>query len=120
MEYVYGYVTRNGVKYENLKTVGNVHTNLSGSVSITREFNNSFITDNFNIVEKYRSEEDNENYYDWYVIDHHFRYEDKFTPGIIETEQEITNHDLALIETEQEITDLDLRLIELEKNKEES
>lgn len=37
---------------------------------------------------------------------------------LIEAEQEITEHDLALLEAEQEITDMDLRIMELENAQE--
>lgn len=114
MEYIFGNVCRNGVMVENLKTVGEEHTELKGAVSITRKYDDSNITDNFRIMEKYRSEETEEACYDWYVIEGHTRYEDKFTPGIRATEQEITDHELAIMEAEQEITDLDLRVMELE------
>lgn len=114
MEYVFGRVRRNGVMLENLKTVGEEHTSLTGSTSITRKYSDSHITDNFEVVEKYRSEEIDDLCYDWYVIEKHTRYEDKFTPGIVDTEQEITDHELSILEAEQEITNLDLRVMELE------
>lgn len=114
MEYIFGTVRRNGVTVENLKTVGENHTNLTGTIGITRKYQDSHITDNFFVVEKYRSEDVGNLHYDWYVIDKHSRYEDKFTPGIVSTEQELTDHDLALMEAEQLITDLDLRVMELE------
>jgi hypothetical protein len=102
---------------ENLKTVGEEHSNLTGGVSITRKYADSHITDNFDVLEKYRSEEGADGRcYDWYVIDHHSRYEDRFTPGIVATEQEITAQDIAIMEAEQTITELDLRIMELEMN----
>lgn len=114
MQYVFGRVTRNGIGYDNVKTVGEEHSDLSGSVSVTRKFADSHITDNFEVAEKYRSEEADGLCYDWYTIVNHYRYIDMFTPGIVETEREITEQELALIEAEQEITDLDLRVLELE------
>lgn len=115
MEYIFGNVRRNGVNLENLKTVGEEHSDLSGFVSITREYADSNITDNFTIAEKYRCiDGEDGKCYDWYVIENHSRYEDRFTPGIAVTEQEITEHDLSLIEAQQEITELDLRILELE------
>ena len=81
MEYIFGIVECNGVTVENLKTVGQTHTNLGGFTQTVREYTDSTITDRFRVVEKYRSEEDAEgNCYDWYVIAEHYRYEDKFTP----------------------------------------
>lgn len=115
MEYIFGNVRRNGVNVENLKTVGEEHSSLTGNVSVTRTFADSYITDNFAVVEMYRSEDGEDGKcYDWYVISNHYRYEDRFTPGIIETEKEITEQELALMEAEQEITALDLRIMELE------
>ena len=117
MEYIFGSVSRNGVNMENLKTVGETHSDLSGTASVTRKYADSHITDNFVVVEKYRSEDGTDGKcYDWYVIDRHCRYEDRFTPGIVDTEREVTDQDIALLEAEQEITELDLRVMELEMN----
>lgn len=81
MDYIFGDVDRNGVTVENLKTVGEAHSDLDGFVQTVREYPDSIITDRFRVVEKYRSDEDAEgNCYDWYVIAEHYRYEDKFTP----------------------------------------
>lgn len=83
MEYIFGIVTRNGVPVENLKTVGDAHSDFEGFVQTVRNYADSIITDRFRVVEKYRSDEDVEgNCYDWYIISDHYRYEDKFTPGI--------------------------------------
>lgn len=78
MDYIFGVVECNGVTVENLKTVGQTHTNLGGFTQTVREYTDSTITDRFRVVEKYRSEEDAEgNCYDWYVISDHYRYVDK-------------------------------------------
>ena len=78
MEYIFGVAERNGVTVENLKTVGQTHTNLGGFTQTVREYTDSTITDRFRIVEQYRSDEDAEgNCYDWYVISEHYRYVDK-------------------------------------------
>ncbi len=78
MEYIFGVIERNGVIVENLKTVGESHTDLSGFAQTVRKYTDSTITDRFKVVEKYRSEEDAEgNCYDWYVISEHYRYVDK-------------------------------------------
>ena len=78
MDYIFGVVERNGVTVENLKTVGQTHTNLEGFTQTVREYADSTITDRFRITEKYRSDEDAEgNCYDWYVISDHYRYVDK-------------------------------------------
>jgi hypothetical protein len=86
MDYIFGVVERNGVTVENLKTVGQSHTNLGGFTQTVREYTDSTITDRFRVVEKYRSEEDAEgNCYDWYLIDQHYRYMDKTNPLAAET-----------------------------------
>ena len=78
MDYIFGVVERNGVTVENLKTVGDAHSDLDGFIQTVREFPDSTITDRFRITEKYRSDEDAEgNCYDWYVISDHYRYVDK-------------------------------------------
>ena len=82
MEHIFGVVERNGVTVENLKTVGDAHSDLSGYIQTVREYADSTITDHFRITEKYRSDEDAEgNCYDWYVISEHYRYVDKYTPA---------------------------------------
>lgn len=88
MDYIFGTVTRNGVTVENLKTVGEAHTNLDGFVQTVRDYPDSTITDRFRIVEKYRSDDDAEgNCYDWYVISDHYRYEDRYTPAAASLQQ---------------------------------
>lgn len=114
MQYIFGRVTRNGVSVENVKIVGEEHSNLSGHTTVTREYDDSFITDTFDVVRKYRSTEADGLYYDWYEIDNHYRYEDRHTPQICITEQEITEQEIATMEAEQLITDLDIRVMELE------
>lgn len=85
-----------------------------------REYPDQTITDRFHIVEKYDSSEDGDgNCYDWYVIGDHYRFTDKFSSRVIETEIEITDHDIAILLAEQEITDLDLRVMALENKEEE-
>lgn len=82
MDYIFGIVDRNGVTVENLKTVGDAHTDLAGFVEVVREYPDSTIIDHFKVVEKYHSGEDAEgNAYDWYIIGDHYRYEDRFTPN---------------------------------------
>ena len=52
MEYIFGTVTRRDTRYENLKTVGDTHTNLSEFVEVKREYPDCDITDRFRVVEK--------------------------------------------------------------------
>ena len=78
MEYIFGSVRRNGVLVENLKTVGNAHTDYNGYVSTRTELEDgTVILDRCRVVEHYHSEEDADGKcYDWYVIDSHYRYQD--------------------------------------------
>lgn len=111
MEYVFG--AEGGV--EVLKVVSNEPGEMApGGYTIKRDYTDSTITDTFMLISKIRESEDDGLYYKWYTIAQHYRYEDKFTPGILATEQEITEQELALMEAEQTITDLDLRVMELE------
>lgn len=88
---------------------------MTGFHQLERKYPDQVITDSFRIVEKTGSAEDEEgNCYDWYVIDHHYRYTDKFTPQIGATEQLITDNEITLIEHEQLITDLEIEVMELE------
>lgn len=74
MEYIYGTSKRNGCICENLKTVGNEHSNLYGYISTVREFGDGTkITDRCRVIEKYASKESNRKFYDWYLIDSHYR-----------------------------------------------
>ena len=118
MEYVFGTTTRNGVEVKNLKTVGDSHSNFTGSISVTREFSSAEYTDNFTVIEKYRSEEDSDGKcYDWYVIKDHNRYVDKFTPVKAEIEGGISDAQDATCElseeVDQRITDIENALCEL-------
>jgi len=80
MEYIFGNVDLYGELVENLKTVGETHSELSGFNEVQREYNGSVIVDAFVVVKKYDTAEDAEgNCYDWYVIDKHSRHID-YTP----------------------------------------
>ena len=77
MEYIYG----TEKDQEILKTKGTSHTDLVGYHEVVREYQDQKITDSFHIVKRYDSKEDEEgNCYDWYIIDHHYRYTDKTVP----------------------------------------
>lgn len=77
MEYVFG---EQG-EIEVLKTKGSTHTELTGYQQTIREFPGEKITDNFRVVRKMDSGEDDEgNCYDWYEIDRHYRTIDKSGP----------------------------------------
>ena len=77
MEYVFG--TKKDV--EILKTKGSSHSQLSGFHSLETKYPDQVITDTFHVVGLIESKTDVEgNCYDWYQIDQHIRYTDKFTP----------------------------------------
>jgi len=77
MEYVFG--TKKDK--EILKTKGTSHSGLSGFHTLERKYPDQTLTDSFRIVGLLDSKEDSEgNCYDWYEIDQHYRYTDKFTP----------------------------------------
>lgn len=81
MEYIFGHERINGKDEETLKTIGADHSDLKGRMSVVRKYSDNDITDTFTVREKYRTAEDEEeNCYDWYIIDGHYRYTDKFTP----------------------------------------
>lgn len=74
MKYIYGISTRFGEPIENLKTISEEHTDLSGYIQTVLDFDGGTkITDNCRIVRKYASKEENGVCYDWYLIDNHYR-----------------------------------------------
>lgn len=74
MDYIFGTSTRTGETVENLKTVGAEHTNLSGFISVVRNFDDgSKIEDRCRIIKKYASKDAGGKCYDWYLIDNHYR-----------------------------------------------
>lgn len=88
MEYVFGLVNQDGMAVENLKTVGDTHSNLSGFVQTVREYSDATITDTFRVIEHYRSEEDGEGRcYDWYIIGDHWRNMDRFSPVKVQMDE---------------------------------
>lgn len=100
---------------ETVKTKGTAHSNLTGFVEVERQYPDQVITDRFRIIEKYRSEEDDEgNCYDWYRIEKHYRHSDRFTPQIGMTEQEITDLEIEMMEQSQMITDNEIAIMELQ------
>lgn len=90
MEYVYG--TQGDI--EVLKVKGDAHTDLTGYQTIVQEFPNQKITDDFRVVRKLDSDEDQEgNCYDWYEIDHHRREIDRTAPLAAEGSRNAANID---------------------------
>lgn len=90
MDYIYGTARRGGVTAENLKTVGEQHTDLTGFVSTRREFGDgTAIEDRCRVLQKYKSAEAGSLCYDWYFIDSHIRYMDttRATQGLAELQE---------------------------------
>lgn len=81
MEYVFGTVRIGGVEYENVKSVGDSHTDLNGFCHIERHYTDNIISDDFKVVEKYQTDTQGDICLDWYIIENHRRTEDKFTPA---------------------------------------
>lgn len=115
MEYIFGTVRVNGETFDNAKTVGTEHTNLSGKVTVVQKYTDCDYTDTFDVVEKYHSDQNAELCYDWYIIKNHYRYVDKFTPGIKATEQTITDLEIENMANEQALTDHDIAIMELQE-----
>ena len=116
MEYIFGTVRRNGKTRINLKTIGDTHSDLTGSQSITRVFNDAVRTDNFIVEEKYRSDEGADGKcYDWYIVSDYYRYDDMHTAQIGTTEQEITDLEIENIEQGIALTDAEIAIIELQQ-----
>jgi hypothetical protein len=89
---------------------------MMGYCEVERKYPDRIITDRFLILRKIGSATDAEgNCYDWYEIGRHYRLEDKFTPRIGSTEQEITDCEIQLMEQEQMITDNEIAIMELQE-----
>lgn len=131
MEYVFGKVRRSGVDLESVKTVGTEHSNLKGFCTIEKHYPDSIITDNFRVIEKYRSDSNKELCYDWYIIDSHDRNIDKFTPaegeikdnivenaeGLVDIAELSDENSLSIAELAEAIAALDERVTALEGGK---
>ena len=115
MEYIFGYEPRYG---EVLKVKDPSNVDLPEGQHIKeREYSDQIITDGFYVGKRIRSKEDSAgNKYAWYMISNHYRYTDKFTPGIKSTEQEITDLEIDGMEKDQTITDLEIEGMEQEQS----
>ncbi len=111
MEYVFGTVWEEGREVENVKTVGDAHTDLEGYCHIERRYPDNVITDTFRVVKKYQTDTVGETCLDWYVISDHNRYIDKFTPKQEEIETGITDTQDAVCTLSE---DIEARIAELE------
>ena len=85
---------------------------MSGWHQLVSEYPDQTITDNFRIAKKTGSAEDDEgNCYDWYEIDHHSRYTDKFSPVRKEIEDGISDSQDAVCVLSE---DVEARFAEIE------
>ena len=116
MEYVFGSITRGGVIQEILKTKNEAPSDLSGKMTVDREYSDCIIYDTFVIDRKYQSKHDDEdNYYDWYYITDHFRYIDKYTPNIGAVEEKLNTGIADTQDALCEVTDdIETRLADIE------
>lgn len=118
MEYIFGSVKRHGVLIDALKTIGTMHSDLVGHHQVVREFPDSVITDIFDVKEHYLSKRDaSGKCYDWYSLENHYRYIDKYTPNIPRVEERIDVTENALCEATEvydaSISDLENAICEL-------
>lgn len=116
MEYIFGYEPRYG---EVLKVKDPTNVTLhEGQNIVERTYSDQIITDGFYVGKRIRSKEDSAgNKYAWYMISHHYRYTDKFTPGIKPVIASVDETQDALCEAsedfEQRIADIEDALCEL-------
>lgn len=113
MEYVFGTTTRNGELVENLKTVGDEHSQFTGQTTTKREYTDCDITDTFIVAEKYHSDEVDGKCYDWYLIKNHSRSIDTYAANKDEVDSKLNTNDEALVELAQLVTDTNDALVEL-------
>jgi len=116
MEYIFGYEPRYGevLKVKSPNSVDLEH----GMHTVEREYSDQNITDGFFVEKEIRPRvvDGEGNNYAWYQITNHYRYSDKFTPGIKSTEIEITDLEIEDIEDEQTITDLEIANMEQDQS----
>ena len=91
MEYTFGIIFKKGQEHRVLKTIDNKHTELTGTFSVTKEYDDTVISDTCDILNKYYSAEDVEgNCYDWYEISNHNRKIDKII-RLVDIPEDIKN-----------------------------
>lgn len=68
-----------GKSYVRVK--GKAHTDFTGQVRIETPYSNMTVTDTFDAISRYQTKDDEEgNTYDWYLIENHYRTQERFTP----------------------------------------
>lgn len=115
MEYVFGTVQRAGGVVETLKTFGESHTSFDGHCVIERSFTDQILTDTFDVVDHYRTDDVAGVAYDWYTITNHYQSGDKFTAQSPAIWQNITDMEIEQMAQEQAITDHDIAIMELQE-----
>lgn len=118
MEYIFGTIRRKGQLIDSLKTVGDMHTDLTGHNQIIQEYSDCIITDTFDVKEHYLSKKDaSGKCYDWYSLENHNRDIDRYTPNIPKVVGRITDTENALCEATEiydgSISDLENAICEL-------
>ena len=98
MEYIFGISHNNGIETENVKTVGETHTDLKGFCYIERNYPDNTIVDTFKVIEKYKSDESGETCLDWYTIEQHSRYTDRYTPAEKDIQDSIADLDEMVVD----------------------
>lgn len=95
MKYIFGTKGSSEV----LKTKDKEHTNLFGFCSIKREYDDKTIYDSFLVVSKYNSITSIDgSCYDYYIIDKHYRTEDKSEQLKVYTDEKTAQDEDAICE----------------------
>lgn len=78
MEITFGTEKYKGQFIEVAKVVNDTPSELSGQFQWKQDFSNNTRTDMFFVVRKIRSATNGENFFDWYEIINHIRFDDRF------------------------------------------
>lgn len=78
MEITFGTEKCKGQPIEVAKVVSDTPSELSGQFNLKQEFTDTTRTDMFYVVRKIRSATNGENFFDWYEIINHIRFDDRF------------------------------------------
>ena len=114
-----------GQPIEVAKVVSDTPSELSGQFNLKQEFSDTTRTDMFYVVRKIRSATNGENYFDWYEIVNHIRFDDRFIPdkqteleedsaGILDLADLSDENSGAIIDIGEAIESLDERVAALE------
>ena len=114
-----------GQPIEVAKVVSDTPSELSGQFNLKQEFSDTTRTDMFYVVRKIRSATNGENYFDWYEIVNHIRFDDRFvsnkqieleedSAGILDLADLSDENSGAIIDIGEAIESLDERVAALE------